>query len=76
MAVVAGAMMMVVGDSAARAFGISPAASLVRFGRTFAIRKKSQYFLICLGVGLAAGIGRWDMAVYTDAVCAPHVGNS
>src|SRR5215210_6342991 len=31
MAVVAGAMMMVVGDSAARAFGIFAAASLVRF---------------------------------------------
>jgi uncharacterized membrane protein YhiD involved in acid resistance len=63
MAVVAGAMMMVVGDSAARAFGIFAAASLVRFRTNIRDPKEITVLLICLGVGLAAGVGRWDMAV-------------
>jgi uncharacterized membrane protein YhiD involved in acid resistance len=63
MAVVAAAMMMVVGDSAARAFGIFAAASLVRFRTNIRDPKEITVLLICLGVGLAAGVGRWDMAV-------------
>ena len=63
MAVVAGAMMMVVGDSAARAFGIFAAASLVRFRTNIRDPKETTVLLVCLGVGLAAGVGRWDMAV-------------
>jgi uncharacterized membrane protein len=63
MAVVAGAMMMVVGDSAARAFGIFAAASLVRFRTNIRDPKEITVLLICLGVGLASGVGRWDMAV-------------
>ena len=63
MAVVAGGMMMVVGDSAARAFGIFAAASLVRFRTNIRDPKETTVLLICLGVGLAAGVGRWDMAV-------------
>jgi len=63
MAVVAGAMMMVVGDSAARAFGIFAAASLVRFRTNIRDPKEITVLLICLGVGLAAGVGRWDMAL-------------
>jgi len=63
MAVVATAMMMVVGDSTARAFGIFAAASLVRFRTNIRDPKEITVLLICLGVGLAAGVGRWDMAV-------------
>jgi uncharacterized membrane protein YhiD involved in acid resistance len=63
MAVVASAMMMVVGDSAARAFGIFAAASLVRFRTNIRDPKEITVLLVCLGVGLAAGVGRWDMAV-------------
>jgi hypothetical protein len=63
MAVVAGAMMMVVGDSAARAFGIFAAASLVRFRTNIRDPKEITVLLICLGIGLAAGVGRWDMAL-------------
>lgn len=63
MAVVASAMMMVVGDSAARAFGIFAAASLVRFRTNIRDPKEITVLLICLGVGLASGVGRWDMAV-------------
>ena len=55
--------MMVVGDSAARAFGIFAAASLVRFRTNIRDPKEITVLLICLGVGLAAGVGRWDMAV-------------
>jgi len=63
MAIVAAAMMMVVGDSAARAFGIFAAASLVRFRTNIRDPKEITVLLICLGVGLAAGIGRADMAL-------------
>ena len=63
MAVVASSMMMVVGDSAARAFGIFAAASLVRFRTNIRDPKEITVLLICLGVGLAAGVGRWDMAL-------------
>lgn len=63
MAVVAAAMMMVVGDSAARAFGIFAAASLVRFRTNIRDPKEITVLLVCLGVGLASGVGRWDMAV-------------
>ena len=63
MAVVAAAMMMVVGDSAARAFGIFAAASLVRFRTNIRDPKEITVLLVCLGVGLAAGVGRWDMAM-------------
>jgi uncharacterized membrane protein YhiD involved in acid resistance len=62
MAVVAGAMMMVVGDSAARAFGIFAAASLVRFRTNIRDPKETTVLLVCLGIGLASGVGRWDMA--------------
>ncbi|PWT92801.1 MAG: hypothetical protein C5B55_05655, partial [Blastocatellia bacterium] len=62
-AVVAAAMMMVVGDSAARAFGIFAAASLVRFRTNIRDPKEITVLLVCLGLGLAAGVGRWDMAV-------------
>lgn len=63
MAVVAAAMMMVVGDSAARAFGIFAAASLVRFRTNIRDPKEITVLLVCLGVGLASGVGRLDMAV-------------
>jgi uncharacterized membrane protein len=63
MAVVAGGMMMVVGDSAARAFGIFAAASLVRFRTNIRDPKETTVLLVCLGVGLASGVGRWDMAI-------------
>src|ERR1041384_3667766 len=62
MAVVAGGAGMG-GDSAARAFGIFAAASLVRFRTNIRDPKETTVLLVCLGVGLAAGVGRWDMAV-------------
>jgi uncharacterized membrane protein YhiD involved in acid resistance len=61
--VVAAAMMMIVGDSAARAFGIFAAASLVRFRTNIRDPKETTVLLVCLGVGLACGVGRLDMAL-------------
>ena len=63
LAVVTAAMMMIVGDSAARAFGIFAAASLVRFRTNIRDPKEITILLICLGVGLASGVGRGDVAV-------------
>jgi hypothetical protein len=63
LAVVAAAMMMIVGDSAARAFGIFAAASLVRFRTNIRDPKETTVLLVCLGVGLASGVGRLDMAI-------------
>ena len=63
LAVVAAAMMMIVGDSAARAFGIFAAASLVRFRTNIRDPKETTVLLICLGVGLACGVGRMDTAL-------------
>src|ERR1044072_4903449 len=68
MAVVSGAMMMVVGDSAVRAFRIFAAAALVRFRTNIRDPKETTVLLVCLGVGLAAGVGRWDMAVILTVV--------
>ncbi|HEX8354842.1 MAG TPA: DUF4956 domain-containing protein, partial [Pyrinomonadaceae bacterium] len=63
MAVVASALMMVVGDSAARAFGIFAAASLVRFRTNIKDPKEITVLLLALAIGLATGVGRWELAV-------------
>lgn len=63
LAVVAAAMMIIVGDSAARAFGIFAAASLVSFRTNIRDPKDIAVLLVCLGVGLAAGVGRIDLGV-------------
>ncbi len=63
LAVVAAAMMMIVGDSTARAFGIFAAASLINFRTNIRDPKEITILLICLGVGLASGVGRWELAV-------------
>ncbi|HEX8559375.1 MAG TPA: DUF4956 domain-containing protein [Pyrinomonadaceae bacterium] len=63
MAVVASALMMVVGDSAARAFGIFAAASLVRFRTNIKDPKEITVLLLSLAIGLATGVGRWELAL-------------
>lgn len=63
LAIVAAALMIVVGDSAARAFGIFAAASLVRFRTNIRDPKEITVLLISLGVGLGAGVGRWDLSL-------------
>jgi len=63
LAVVASALMMIVADNAARAFGIFAAASLVRFRTNIRDPKEITVLLINLAIGLAAGVGRWELAV-------------
>lgn len=63
LAVVASALMIVVGDNAARAFGIFAAVSLVRFRTNIRDPKEITVLLISLAIGLGTGVGRWDLAV-------------
>jgi len=62
LAVVAAALMIIVGDNAARAFGIFAAVSLVRFRTNIRDPKEITVLLISLALGLASGFGRWDLA--------------
>ncbi|HEX6044365.1 MAG TPA: DUF4956 domain-containing protein [Pyrinomonadaceae bacterium] len=63
LAIVAAALMIVVGDNAARAFGIFAAVSLVRFRTNIRDPKEITVLLISLALGLASGVGRWDLAL-------------
>ena len=54
---------MIVADNAVRAFGIFAAASLVRFRTNIRDPKEITVLLINLGIGLAAGIGHWELAI-------------
>jgi len=63
LAVVAAALMMIVSDNAARAFGIFAATSLIRFRTNIRDPKEITVLLINLGIGLAAGVGRWELAI-------------
>ena len=63
LAIVAAALMIIVGDNAARAFGIFAAVSLVRFRTNIRDPKEITVLLISLALGLASGVGRWDLAV-------------
>jgi uncharacterized membrane protein YhiD involved in acid resistance len=61
--VVAAALMLIVGDNTARAFAIFAAVSLVRFRTNIRDPKEITVLLISLALGLAAGVGRWDLGV-------------
>ncbi|HZE69912.1 MAG TPA: DUF4956 domain-containing protein [Pyrinomonadaceae bacterium] len=63
LAIVASALMMIVGDNAARAFGIFAAVSLVRFRTNIRDPKEISVLLISLALGLATGVGRPDLAL-------------
>jgi uncharacterized membrane protein YhiD involved in acid resistance len=62
LAVVAAALMMIVSDNAARAFGIFAAASLVRFRTNIRDPKEITVLLISLAIGLACGVGKMELA--------------
>jgi uncharacterized membrane protein YhiD involved in acid resistance len=61
LSVVAGALMLIVGDNTARAFAIFAAVSLVRFRTNIRDPKEVTVLLISLALGLATGVGRWDL---------------
>src|SRR5690349_21764346 len=63
LAVVASALMMIVGDNTGRAFAIFAAVSLVRFRTNVRDPKEITVLLISLALGLSSGVGRWDLAL-------------
>jgi hypothetical protein len=64
LAVVGAVVMLVVGSSLARAFGIVGAAGLVRYRAKIADPKDAGVMLSTLAVGLAAGVGLWLLAAF------------
>jgi hypothetical protein len=61
LAVVAAALMLIVGDNAGRAFAIFAAVSLVRFRTNIKDPKEITVLLLSLALGLAAGVGKWEL---------------
>jgi hypothetical protein len=67
LAVVGALIMLVVGASLARAFGIVGAANLIRYRSKIEDPKDAGVMLCCLAVGLAAGVGQYALAVFSTA---------
>jgi uncharacterized protein DUF4956 len=67
LAIVGAVVMIVVGSSLARAFGIVGAAGLVRYRAKIADPKDAGVMLSTLAIGLAAGVGIWMLATFTTA---------
>lgn len=65
LAIVGAVVMLVVGSSLARAFGIVGAAGLVRYRSKIADPKDAGVMLSTLAIGLASGVGLWMLAVFT-----------
>ena len=64
LAVVGAVVMLVVGSSLARAFGIVGAAGLVRYRAKIDDPKDAGVMLSTLAVGLASGVGVWMIAAF------------
>ena len=64
LAVVGSVVMLVVGASLARAFGIVGAAGLVRYRAKIEDPKDAGVMLSTLAIGLATGVGLWMLAVF------------
>src|SRR5262245_44171236 len=67
LAIVGAVVMIVVGSSLARAFGIVGAAGLVRYRAKIADPKDAGVMLSTLAIGLASGVGIWMIAVFATA---------
>jgi uncharacterized membrane protein YhiD involved in acid resistance len=67
LAVIGAVVMLVVGSSLARAFGIVGAAGLVRYRAKIADPKDAGVMLSTLAVGLACGVGLWVLALFGTA---------
>ena len=64
LAIVGAVVMLVVGSSLARAFGIVGAAGLVRYRAKIEDPKDAGVMLSTLAVGLASGVGLWMLASF------------
>jgi len=67
LAVVGSVVMLVVGASLARAFGIVGAAGLVRYRAKIEDPKDAGVMLSTLAIGLASGVGLWLLASFATA---------
>ena len=67
LAVVGSVIMLVVGNSLARAFGIVGAAGLIRYRSTIADPKDAVVMLCALASGLAAGVGLYQLGAIATA---------
>lgn len=67
LAIVGAVVMLVVGSSLARAFGIVGAAGLVRYRSKIEDPKDAGVMLSTLAIGLAAGVGVWMLALFATA---------
>jgi uncharacterized membrane protein YhiD involved in acid resistance len=65
LAVVGAVIMLVVGASLARAFGIVGAANLIRYRSKIEDPKDAVVMLCALAVGLASGVGLYTLAVFS-----------
>jgi len=67
LAIVGAVVMLVVGTSLARAFGIVGAAGLVRYRAKIEDPKDAGVMLSTLAIGLASGVGLWMLAMFSTA---------
>ncbi len=67
LSVVGAVIMLVVGASLARAFGIVGAANLIRYRSKIEDPKDAVVMLSALAVGLASGVGLYAIAVFSTA---------
>jgi uncharacterized membrane protein YhiD involved in acid resistance len=74
LAIVGAMVMLVVGSSVARAFGIVGAASLVRYRAKIDDPKDAGIMLSTLGIGLASGVGLYFLAIFSTVFVALVVG--
>ena len=65
LAIVGAVIMLVVGSSLARAFGIVGVASLIRYRSKIDDPKDAVVMLSALSVGLASGVGRFAIAIFS-----------
>jgi uncharacterized membrane protein YhiD involved in acid resistance len=70
LAIVGSVVMLVVGSSVARAFGIVGAASLVRYRAKIDDPKDAGIMLSTLGIGLASGVGLYFLAIFSTLFVA------
>jgi uncharacterized membrane protein YhiD involved in acid resistance len=67
LSIVGAIVMIVVGQSLARAFGIVGVASLVRYRAKISDPKDAGVMLAALGIGLASGVGLYLIAIFATA---------
>ena len=64
LAIVGALVMLIVGSSLARAFGIVGVASLIRYRTKVDDPKDAVVMLACLTIGLACGVGLYGLAIF------------